>query len=85
MSLTLAKMAAAFALLAALAAGCGTAAAGAHPAPTKPATVHHQHTPAAHGAATTHPAAPSHTPAKTANPVLQETAAIRTPTTTMAK
>ncbi len=79
---THARWAAGAALLAALAAGCGTAAA-AHSAAPKPAapahsaapspTVahHHRHARPVHAAVTTPPAQPATAPAQTANPIPQ--------------
>jgi hypothetical protein len=84
MSFTLARAAAGFGLLAALAAGCGSAAAGAHPATTKPPVAQHQQAPAMarnhhapamhrhHGTATqAAPATPASSPTQTANPIPQ--------------
>ena len=70
MSFTLTRPAAGLALLAALAAGCGTAVA-AHPASPKPPAAAHNHSPSSHAAVTTPPAAPATRPAKTANPIPQ--------------
>jgi len=73
MSFTLTRPAvvAGLALLAALAAGCGPAAA-IHPAAPKPAaTAHHHHSRPKHAAVTTPPAAPATAPAQTANPIPQ--------------
>jgi len=83
MSFTLTRPAAVagLALLAALAAGCGPAAA-AHPAAPKPAaTAHHHHSRPKHAAVTTPPAASATTPAQTANPIPQGNGGARTPTT----
>lgn len=64
MSLTLVRSAAGFALLAAVAAGCGTAVS-AHSTAAKPAaTAHHQHV-AKHPAASTPASAPASTPVTT--------------------
>jgi hypothetical protein len=85
MSFTLIRSVAGLALLAALAAGCGTAAAAHHAAPKpkpaitaphhaapKPAaTAHHHHSRPMHAAVTTPPAAPATAPAQTANPIPQ--------------
>ena len=82
MSFTLARPAAGLALLAVLAAGCGTAAAahssapgpaaGSHSAAAKPATAHHHHhARPMHPAASTPPAAPATAPAQPANPIPQ--------------
>lgn len=83
MSLTLIRSAAGFALLAAVAAGCGTAVT-AHSQAAKPAaSAHHHQTPTAHPAASTPASAPASTPASapasapattpahTANPIPQ--------------
>jgi hypothetical protein len=71
MSFTLIRPAAGFALLVALAAGCGNAAA-AQPAAPKPAVSAH-HSGPMHTAVTTPPAppAPATAPAHTANPIPQ--------------
>jgi len=83
MSFTLARPAAGFALLAVLAAGCGTAAAshssapgpaaGTHSATAKPAVAHHHHHHArpVHRAASTPAAPPATAPAQPANPIPQ--------------
>jgi hypothetical protein len=86
MSLTLTRSATGFALLAILAAGCGTAAAAHHaaanpkPAATAPAAPppaakahhHHHHSRPAHPVAATPPAPPASTaPAPPANPIPQ--------------
>jgi hypothetical protein len=72
MSLTLIRSAAGFALLAAVAAGCGTAAA-AHSAPAKPAATAHLHhqAPPMHPVASTPASAPATAPTHTANPIPQ--------------
>jgi len=64
MSLTLSRSAAGLALLAALAAGCGTVASAYHAAP-KPAVAAHKH----HDSATVHPTA--HPTTHRANPIPQ--------------
>jgi hypothetical protein len=74
MSFTFARPAAGFALLAVLAAGCGTAAAAhsaaptpaaaAHSATPTPAATHHHHARLGHATVTT-------APAQTANPIPQ--------------
>ena len=87
MSLTLARPAAGLALLAALAAGCGTAtahhaapspAASAHHhgsammhAAAEPAVAHHHHARPVHHAAATPAAPPATAPAQPANPIPQ--------------
>ena len=81
MSFTLAGSAAGLALLAVLAAGCGTAvtahpaaakpAAAAHSAAPQPTAHHHHHSPPTHAAVTTPPAAPATAPAQTTNPIPQ--------------
>ena len=84
MSFTLARPAAGLALLAVLAAGCGTAAAahssapgpaaGTHSATAKPAVAHHHHHHHArpvHRAASTPAAPPATAPAQPANPIPQ--------------
>jgi len=74
MSFTLTRSVTGLALLAALAAGCGTAAAAHHAAP-KPKPVasahHHHHSRPMHAAATTPPAPPATAPVQTANPIPQ--------------
>jgi hypothetical protein len=71
MSFTHARSVAGLALFAVLAAGCGTAAAAHPPSPKPPATAHHRHSRPTHAAVITPPAAPSTTPAKTANHIPQ--------------
>jgi hypothetical protein len=73
MSLTLIKSAAGFALLAVLAAGCGTAVTAQH-APAKPAASasDHQHQVPVHALVSTPPAAPATSaPVPPANPIPQ--------------
>ena len=72
MSFTLTRSVAGLALLAALAAGCGIAAAAHHAAPKpKPATTAPHRAPPTHAAVTTPPAQPAAAPAQTANPIPQ--------------
>jgi hypothetical protein len=84
MSLTLTRSAAGLALLAALAAGCGTAAVAHSAAPKPAASAHQRHHPAPihttppalpatapAAPASTPPAPPATAPAKTANPIPQ--------------
>jgi hypothetical protein len=87
MSLTISRSAAGLALLAALAAGCGTAVAAHSSAPKPAASAHQRHHPAPihtpvttppappatapAAPASTPPAPPATAPAKTANPIPQ--------------
>jgi hypothetical protein len=86
MSLPLTRSVAGLALLAALAAGCGTAAAAHHAAPKpKPAaTAHHHHSRPVHPAVTTHPRSRPPRPPTPPVPSRRATAATKTPTTTAA-
>ncbi len=73
MSFTLIRSVAGFALLAALAAGCGTAAAAPHHHHSRPthAAVTTPPAPPTRAAVTTPPAPPATAPVQTANPVPQ--------------